>query len=77
MDIGVQMRKWRYDCRVTQQQLADRCGYSLRAVQKWEAGERIPGCDALVALSNAMGVSTDWLLGLTDSWERNSSGRIL
>ena len=34
------------------------------AVSYWESGKNLPTLDAFVALTQALGVSADWLLGL-------------
>lgn len=68
MDILIKrIKQWRYDHYVTQQQLADKIGCPRNTLQCWETGRRSPGCEALAELCQAMNVSADWLLGLTDT----------
>lgn len=55
-----------YDCRkkagLSQEALAEKLGVSRQAVSKWETGEAVPELEKLLRLSQAFGVSTDWLL---------------
>lgn len=50
---------------LTQQKLADMTGVSLRNYQSYEQGIRRPKYEGLVSLADALGVTTDWLLGRT------------
>lgn len=40
---------------------------ALRTVRRWLAGTSAPGVEALPLLCRALGVSADWLTGITDS----------
>ena len=51
---------------MTQQAVADDLGILLRSYQRYERGESEPSLYALVSLSVTLGVSSDWLLGLSD-----------
>lgn len=50
----------------TLQNTADALDISLRALQKYESGEREPCLSLLVAISDFLNVPTDWLLGRDD-----------
>ena len=50
-----------------QQQIANAIGVSLRTYQRFEHGEREPTASTIVALAEFYGVSTDYLLGVTDN----------
>lgn len=56
---------------LTQQFVADSLGILLRSYQRYERGESEPSLFYLVSLAVVIGVSTDYLLGLTD--ERRGS----
>ena len=58
----------------SQQQIADALGISLRAYQYYEYGEREPTVSTIIALAKFYGVSTDYLLGLTDELHSIDSG---
>jgi transcriptional regulator with XRE-family HTH domain len=48
---------------MTQASLAERAGASRNAVVMWESGAAFPSVAMLVALADALDVTTDWLLG--------------
>ena len=50
---------------VTQQDMADLLGVKLRAYQYYESGGHSPTFEALVALADYFGVTTDYLLDRT------------
>lgn len=50
-----------------QKQVAEGAGVPLRTYQRYENGEREPSASIIVALAKFFGVSTDYLLGLSDS----------
>lgn len=56
---------------LSQADLADRVGVSRQAVGLYETGERKPGGDVLVRMSYELGVSSAYLLGWSDSPERD------
>ena len=66
VNIGNKIKLWRIQHNISQRELAQLTGFSLRALQGWERGERDPSLDGVVALAAAMDVTTDWLLGMND-----------
>ena len=58
---------------MTIQQMAGACDLPKSTLESYmkSRGARRPGIDALIAIAEAMGVSVDWLVGLSSS--RNSS----
>lgn len=67
MGITQRLREFRTSQKLTQEQLGDSIGYSVAAVQSWEAGRRLPGSDALISIAVKFNVSIDYLLGLSDA----------
>ena len=59
---GKRIRLARQMRRMSQTELADRIGYSDKAVSAWECGVNAPTGDAIRELCRALGVSADWLL---------------
>lgn len=64
--FGKRLRQARTLRGYTLQRSADAVHVALRTYQNYEAGDRFPSPDALIALARTFDVSTDWLLGLTD-----------
>jgi transcriptional regulator with XRE-family HTH domain len=52
---------------LSQVNLAKAVGITWRAYQRYEAGERMPTIPILIAIADYYGVSTDYLLGRTDT----------
>lgn len=50
----------------TQQQLADKVGVSNVSLSNYERGAQMPDITTLTRIANALGVSTDTLLGLNE-----------
>lgn len=53
--------------KLMQKQVAEGAGIPLRTYRRYENGEREPSASIIVALAKFFGVSTDYLLGLSDS----------
>lgn len=65
MDFENRLRLSRIKRGLTQQQLSERIDTSLRNYQCYEQGRRRPKYEALVDIADALGVTTDYLLGRT------------
>jgi transcriptional regulator with XRE-family HTH domain len=59
MGFGTMLIKLRERSKLTQAQLADRAGISLRTIQGWEQGHRRPVSEDFFKLTRALGVSAD------------------
>lgn len=64
--IGERLAEMRKDHGDTQAALAERLGVSLPTVRAWEQEKSSPSHEMLVTLCRLYGVSSDYLLGLTD-----------
>jgi transcriptional regulator with XRE-family HTH domain len=61
----------------TQESLAELLGKDIKQVWRWESGKADPSADALVDLAQALKVSTDYLLGISDNpTPNNQSGEL-
>lgn len=60
------LKKARNDADMTQQNLADAVDVTLRNYQKYEAADTEPSLYKLVTLAITLGVTSDYLLGLSD-----------
>ena len=60
--FGEKLRNHRKNLGLTQEEVAERMGISAQAVSKWEAGDCLPDCYNLKAISEVYNVSVDVLL---------------
>lgn len=76
MILPKQIRKFRANLHLSQEELAEKCGVSRQAVAKWESGESTPEVLKLVQLSQVFGITLDELvLGKKgDNMSKNSNG---
>ena len=63
IEIGNQIKKFRKQKNMSQEQLAEMLGLSVGAVSKWERSAAIPDLNYIVALADFFSVSVDVLLG--------------
>lgn len=66
LPFGDILRKLRAEKGWSQAQLAKRMGLSASIIAHYELGDRYPSLEALAELSRVLGVTTDFLLGLTE-----------
>lgn len=72
--IGNRIRQKRIELGMSQQELADKTGYSSRgAIQRIECGTRDIKQGKIVAFANALGVTPEYLLGWDDKESPNNS----
>ena len=69
-DFGQRLAQLRKTAGYTQQQLADEIGVTRRMIAYYETESQHPPANLLVDLANALGVSTDELLGLETAAKR-------
>ena len=67
--MNERLRELRQSKELTQKQMGEILHCSQRVYSNYENGNNIPN-EILIALSKFFGVSTDYLLGLTDVKER-------
>ena len=65
--MGEKLKALRIERNLTQRQVADRIGLAISAVSSYESGTRYPSYDVLVKLARIFHVSTDYLLGITNT----------
>lgn len=61
------LKLMRMQNKLSQQEVADRIDVAPATISAYETGERTPSLDNLIALANLYQVSTDFLLGVTQS----------
>lgn len=64
--VSARIREKRKEQRLTQQELADKAGVSLKTIQRWENGERSPRADEMNRLAEALKVSPGYFLDGAD-----------
>ena len=67
VNMGEKLKYLRIEKNLTQKQVADRIGLAISAVSSYESGTRYPSYDVLVKLARIFHVSTDYLLGITNT----------
>lgn len=67
------LRKLRENAKLSQIDLAKIMNVSNGSISKWERGERQPDYDTLKKISNFFNVTTDYLVGQSDSRTTNIS----
>lgn len=60
--IGKNIRKFRLEKKLRQEDLAERSGLSANYVGMVERGEKIPSLETFIGIINALGVSADMVL---------------
>ena len=63
MSLGNNIKKYRHDLGITQEELAGILCVTGQAVSKWESGAGLPDVTQIVPLAQALNVSTDALFG--------------
>lgn len=66
MTTGQRIRELRVIKGMTQEQLANAINIGMRSISRYENGECIPKGEIVKALDQYFGVSTDYILGITD-----------
>ena len=70
MEFKDRLIKLRKELNLTQEELAQKIGYTRTAISAWEIGRNEPSNADTIKLAKYFGVSTDYLLGKSDN--RNS-----
>ena len=71
MTLGKNIKKYRTEAGLTQEELGAAVGVSAQAVSKWENEESMPDTALLLPISDALGLSTDVLLGKETRYKRD------
>lgn len=61
------LKELRIEKELTQTQLAKETGLSQAGLAHWEANIRVPNAMAVIILAKYFGVTTDYLLGVSDN----------
>lgn len=77
MDYAERLKSLRQELGLTQKELADRANLAISCISMIELGKREPSANTLLSLSNALGVSADYLLGLEDDFGHKTSDDVI
>lgn len=66
MEFKDRLIKLRKELNLTQEELAQKIGYTRTAISAWEIGRNEPSNADTIKLADYFGVSTDYLLGKSD-----------
>lgn len=73
-DFGENLKKLRRCRNLTQQELGSQVGLSKAVVSKYENGMGYPTFDVLIRIARYFGVTTDYLLGVSENRSIDTSG---
>ena len=77
MSLGNNIKKYRRDLGITQEELAGILCITSQAVSKWESGAGLPDVTQIVPLAQALNVSTDALFGFaSESYDHKLAEQI-
>ena len=62
MEIGNQIKKYRAELKLSQEELADKIFVTRQTISNWENEKNYPDVKSLVMLSNLFGISLDQLV---------------
>lgn len=69
-EFNERLKQIRLEHNMTQKQLAELAGVTERGIQRYEANERKPTFDVIIALIKGLNISADYLLGFSSNPER-------
>lgn len=75
LKLAENIKAFRKECKMTQEQLAEAMGVTVGAVHKWESGQSAPELRLIAELADLFETSTDVLLGY--EWRNGSMGAAL
>lgn len=73
--LGDNIKRFRKNAKMTQEQLAETMGVSVSAVYKWESGQASPELRLVLEMADLFHTSTDVLLGF--EWQNHSIPAVL
>ena len=71
--FGKRLRKLREDKKISQTDLGRRVGVSGSTISAYEKSRKLPALDTLKNICSVLDISSDYLLGLSDSMRLNKS----
>ncbi|MDE5581442.1 MAG: helix-turn-helix domain-containing protein [Treponemataceae bacterium] len=72
--LGEQIKKLRTNKRLSQIELANKLCVTKQSVSNWENENIMPSIEMLIRIAEIFGVTTDFLLGLSEKHTLNTDG---
>ncbi|MBD5436238.1 MAG: helix-turn-helix transcriptional regulator [Treponema sp.] len=72
--LGEQIKKLRTNKRLSQIELANKLCVTKQSVSNWENENIMPSIEMLIRIAEIFGVTTDFLLGLSEEHTLNTDG---
>lgn len=72
--LGDQIKKLRMAKNISQVELADKLSVTKQSISNWENENIMPSIDMLIKIAEYFGVTTDFLLGLSEKHTLNTEG---
>lgn len=72
--LGEQIKKLRMAKNISQVELADKLSVTKQSISNWENENIMPSIDMLIKIAEYFGVTTDFLLGLSEKHTLNTEG---
>lgn len=64
--IGERIKKKRQELKLSQRELAEEIEVTPSAINQYEKGDKVPSSEKIIKLAKILGISSDYLLGVTD-----------
>jgi transcriptional regulator with XRE-family HTH domain len=77
LNIGENIKRFRKERNITQEELSEILGVSFQSVSRWENGTCYPDLELLPTISNFFGITVDRLLGVNKVIEQENVKKIL
>ena len=74
--LGANIRKYRKQIGITQEQLAEKIGKSVNYIGMIERGEKVPSLTTFVLIANAIGISTENSYAVQNSLYNERIGKL-
>ena len=67
MELSIQIKKYRTELHLSQEELAEKVYVTRQTISNWQLGESVPDIVKLTEIAKYFNVSTDYLLGISDT----------
>ncbi|NTV49973.1 MAG: helix-turn-helix transcriptional regulator [Geobacteraceae bacterium] len=64
--IGYRIKEKRQQLKLSQKELAEKIEVTPSAINQYEKGDKVPSSEKIISLAKTLGVSSDYLLGVSN-----------